>query len=208
MRTPLLLALAAAAPAAAQVQVPRTETRADGTYERVTRAHTFASCLADRFAPAVGTVLAEVPGSEAERRALERLSRRWEPCLRRITDAENVLQVRPAALRGPLAEALLEARAGARPPLPAADSAEGDAQQWIALRRFADCAVGARSGEGTALLASAPGSAEESTEVRRIVNEHDVCFPPGEDVAINIPNVRGFVAEALYRRAAAATGGR
>lgn len=200
---PLLLLVLAAAPAAAQIQVPQTETRADGTYERVTRAHAFAACLAERFAPAVGALLAEVPGSEVERRALDRLAQRWQPCLRRITDAENVLQVRAAALRGPLAEALLESPAAARPALPALERAEGDERLWVALRRFADCAVGARPGEGSALLASAPGSAEEGAEVRRIVNEHDACFPAGEEVAINIPNVRGFVAEALYRRAIA-----
>ena len=221
----MLLAMFAAAAAAAQVAPEPSE--AIRTARNLAKTHRFAQCLVRQFRPQVVGFLEAVPGSSAERARMAEIRRRGRPCAETVASLDQDTQyladfsISPVTLRGPLAEALYENDfVGARrvPPRSLADIPAGDrivgapgarpeGTTPADVRRFAYCAVASAPDASAALLAVEPSSPTELEAVRRLVSEFDFCFPSDEPRDINIPTVRGFVAEAVYRQFASVARG-
>jgi hypothetical protein len=211
-------ALLLAAAAGADAQRPRTE--AERTADAVARTHTLAQCLVRDFRPLVARILESAPGSAAERARLTDLRRRGRRCAEAVARIDRDSQyiasfhVADTALRGALSEALYEsdfavagrvrpaalARVAAVEPAGAATgNANADRNELRDLRQFAACVARHGTDDASALLAIPAGSPGETETIRRLMWEFDVCFPSEEARTINIPTIRGLVAEAVYR---------
>jgi len=218
----IIAMLAASAAAAAAQPAPTTE--AERMADALSRTHTLAQCLVRDFRPLVARILDSVPGSAAERSRLADLRRRGRRCAEAVSridpDTQYVasFEVADTAFRGVLSEALYEhdfaqpgrvrpgalARVAAVEPAAAATGrADVDRAELRDLRQFAACVARHGGDDSAALLAIAPGSAGETEAIRRLVAELDVCFPSEETRTINIPTIRGLVAEAVYRHQSA-----
>jgi hypothetical protein len=216
-----VLAFMAASAATAAAQ-PHTDS--ERTADALARTHTLAQCLVRDFRPLVVRILESVPGSAAERTRLTDLRRRGRRCAEAVARIDRDSQyiasfhVADTALRGALSEALYEsdfaiagrARPGAlarvaavEPAAAATGRANVDRGELRELREFAACVARHGGDDASALLAIAPGSTGETEAIRRLVWEFDVCFPTEEARTINIPTVRGLVAEAVYRHQSA-----
>lgn len=212
-----------AAPSIAQAPEPAAAPRTHSAAE-LAASHRLAQCLVRDFRPQVVQILELVPGSDPERLRVEALRALARPCAEAaaiLLDTQYLeeYEFSATALRGPLAEALYEADFAPAAPgaqairrrhiatLPPADSmAEGPRRspERAAARSFAFCLVANAPDAATGLLALEPGSAAELSSVRGFVVGLEFCLPPADAAEINIATVRGFAAEALYRRSAAA----
>lgn len=192
------------------------------TAQALAKTHRFAQCLVRDFRPQVVRILEQDAGSAPERAQMEQLRRLGLACAESVAAIDRDTQylqdytISPVALRGFLSEALYEADFAAatrvRPRLlarvPALDrgasASENAASANIAqVRRFASCVVASDPEAATALLQLDAASAAESATMRRFVSDFEYCFPTEETTDVNIPTVRGFFAEAIYRRATA-----
>lgn len=213
----LLLAVVPAAAGAVQpnpASAPRTSAS-------LGQSHTLAQCLVREFRPQVVAILQQIPGSALERARVEELRLLARGCAEaaalfdRSTEYLVSYDFSPDALRGALAEALYESDfAGSRPVrarllarLPAAGAiaaeSEAVAPDRASIRSLAFCIVASAPDAANALLALQPGSRGELETVRRFIGDFEYCLPPPEAAEINIATLRGFAAEALYRRSAA-----
>ncbi len=221
MRTFLagLAALVSATSAAAQ-GAPAESDAAEAA-AKIAKTHIVAQCLVRDFRPQVMGILQLRPGASAERTRLDALRRDGVSCAELVVRLDKDTQylasfeINHTALRGALAEALyrndLERPDRVSPDtlaqIPAADEAaragSSKREALAELRRFASCAAADGGEEASALLATEPASAAEAEAVRRLVRELDVCFSTSNLSPINIPTLRGVVAEAVYRQRAA-----
>jgi len=218
---------AAAMPVAATAlaQAPAAAPEQSRTAANLAKTHRFAQCLVRAERPMAVRMLEAVPGSSAERNAVAEIRRRGRECAETVARYDRDTQylagftIAPATLRGPLAEALYESdfagadstRPSALADVPAAERIAGapGAAAPTDVRRFAYCVAGNAPDTAASWLSIEPGSATETEAVRRLVAEFDLCFPSAESAEINIPTVRGFLAEGAYRhRTALARGER
>lgn len=179
--------------------------------------------------------LAGSPGERrafgALRTAWSNAAQRGEPssCTIRLTGGD--ISSTPLSLRGALTEALqtIDFAAPAPPPrrgqrrspaggsvsfarIPAGFEPEdgqagGAADAADGFRRFAACAVARVPAVSIRLLETTPGAAEERREFEQLVAGQEGCFRGEGGYDINIPSLRDAVAEAVYRRSAAAARG-
>ena len=214
-----ILSLLCASAAAAQGVAAAPD--AEETARDVGRTHIVAQCLVRDFRPMVVRILGKDPGSAAERMRLAELRRRGRRCAEPVARIDRDTQyhlsfdIADLGLRGALAEALYEsdfaeprrvrpaalARIAAVPRT--AGATDTDRESIAELRQFAACVARHGLDEASPLLAIEPASAAETETVRRLVLEFDVCFPSAESGTINIPTVRGAIAEAVYRHRSA-----
>jgi len=198
MRSSILfatVAFAAAVPAAPAAAVPSTA-----------QIQSFAKCAANNYDGA--ELLATQPGSEEEAGVLQEFADRG--C--------GTASASPALLRGALAEKLFEKDfgvVGARPrrdtiEIFRVDPSEVDGLEATARRRvdvigFATCAAAANVVKTSALLKTAPGSAQEATLVKEMEPSFSPCLLEGERLDMGKAELRGALAEATYRLALAHT---
>lgn len=222
-----LLAMLGSAGAAQVAQPAQADAEADAarTARNLAKTHEVARCLVDRLRTLVVPILKEAPGSTAEQTAVAQLRRRGLRCVEAVSNLKNGAayvaswEIGALALRGALAEALYEADFSAPSRLRPRDLARvaptgrtateaGRVGQDLGdVRRFAACVVRSAQADSVALLESEPGSAAETERVRGLVRDFDACFPTDSMPSINVPTVRGLVAEALYmHRSALARG--
>lgn len=176
----------------------------------------FAECAVSRTRRSIVRVLQEVPGSSGERDRLGGAAASWGHCTEPLTSEQERLLFQPDTMRGPLAEVLFErdfasgatSREGlARLPDPVEvvrrrNLPEGALRAAI-VGVFAACVVERHPAEAAAVLAAPPGSRTEAAAVQLLVPDFGSCFPAGSQFDITVPLLRGYLAAALYRRAAA-----
>lgn len=166
-----------------------------------------AACLVGRDAGAAERLLATAPHSNAERTEAARLLRLAQRCLR----SREAIATSPLALRGAVAESLLEARfaespaardpAVAAPPWfrPEAATARDDAAALAPVYALADCSAAHSPALARALLAAEPGAAAEGEALGALGPVWIACAPPGAQLALDRGAIRAILAEALYR---------
>jgi hypothetical protein len=152
----------------------------------------FGRCMASTNRQGAFTVLATAPGSREEGAAIDPVLHRGLNCLHggTSTTASTVY------LRGVIAEGLLTDRT----PLPANLVQTPIAAD--AVRNTGDigrCFVGSHRAEGTALLATRLGSAEEMAAVRGLWTNFNACIPRRFSIRLNAQWIRFIIAEALLR---------
>jgi hypothetical protein len=210
------LAAQPAQPAPVEVQA-----EAERTARKLAKTHEVARCLVRDFRQLVVPILEHAPGSDPEQMGISQLRRRGLRCVELVSELKNGAafvtswDIAAPTLRGALAEALYEADFSGLSRLRPRDLARvapagrvapkkgAVAEDFGDLRRFAACAVRSAPEDSASLLASEPGSAAETGSVRGLVRNFDACFPADATPSLNVPNVRGLVAEAMYRHRSA-----
>jgi hypothetical protein len=212
----LLLGLLAAAPPA-QARDDEIDER-EPTSKAVATTYKWTACVASRNRRAVETMLRQIPSSSAESQAALRVAKDGEECLGQLAETDGIQLRLPTSrlMRGPLFEALLKLdfdgfkpRHGHRPlALPALASMDKTAdlsrasRVSLTLADFAACVVAARPDDSLALLNTPPAAEAEGRAIGALSPAFGPCFASGNQFTINKPLLRGFIAEAAYRRAA------
>lgn len=149
------------------------------------------ACLAQQKLEPSRAMLAAVPGSPEEDRAVHQLIGRETSCLR----GAHSLQFTRDMLRGSVAEALYQrGNQGPPPPASSEDAAVTD------FAGFAGCIVAARPAQVHELLTTTRlGTDEERRLVARMAPEMGPCLPQGVELSLQPPLVRLALAEAIYR---------
>lgn len=169
----------------------------------------FGACLVSNRSK-TGQLLSAVPGSDEERVVMNTLMRTACPRIEEITVDTDVL-------RDVVAEAAFERDFGSvgapakRTPVslftaPAADQLPAmpySVRYSVALIDYATCVVQAGPHQASALFATAPGSAQEASAFAAISPLLGPCLPQGSQATFSRPQLRGALAEAAYRIAAA-----
>ena len=214
-----LLGLLAALPAPAAAQydrppppplppaaAPRGDAAAPTTATAPAEILRAAACAVGRDAAPGNALLATVPRSTEERTQAVALLRAAQRCLR----LREQIATSALAARGAVAEALYEAQfaaamAARTPPLGVAPlprpAASGDEFVAILAPMYAlvDCATPRQPDLVRALLATAPGTAEEASALTALNPAFIACVPRGTQLSIDPRIMRSFFAEALYR---------
>lgn len=203
----LLLALAFAGAASAQAgarEFPKDES--------VRRMFTYGYCVV-RLEPAQSRrILSVAPGSGEERALLRKIS--TDRCLSGQGQVTHI-DFEPQMLRGVIAEAVLDFDSGKSnlaPPftgLTQAAIAALDERGRGALRALdlAHCIVGSAPDAVAALLKTGPASAKEARAFQQVTPHLGPCLAKGAQMTLAKPQLRGFLAEAAYRSAYAASRG-
>lgn len=198
----LIVALAGLIPARASAQ-------ADTEQEAIRAMHRYGACVVAQSAAASG-ILGLPPGSQAERALRRQIM--TPRCLSGHGQVYS-LDDQPDLLRGAIAEAVLQHGNGRRVPwvapftiASAADVAALEERGRSALRAldFAQCIVAASPAAVETLLDTLPTTAPEDRAFRQLTPHLGPCLPAGARMSIVKPQLRGFLAEAAYRRAYAA----
>jgi hypothetical protein len=216
---------------AAGVLAQAVQTKEGTPQQAIVAMHRLAACLVQNRRRQVVTMLQQIPSSAAEQSAARALAAAAQDCLGDAAgemvqgEGATTLQMRfpsSALMRGPLFEALYKQdfenfalRRGRTPlPLPDLDAMEktpdlsDHSKRSLAVDDFAACVVAANPAESLALLETAPASSDEEKHVDALTPALGPCFAKGIQFSINHPMLRGFVAEAAYRRASVVQGGR
>ena len=167
-------------------------------------AQQFAVCAAQKYEGA--ELLATQPGSDEESEVLAEFSRRG--CAASANDSQQ--------LRGALAEQLFKVdfgSVGARQKretievfaFDAEELASMDAasQKRVYLTSFGSCVAAADSTRSAALLQTAAGSADEARVVSELTPALSPCLSEGERLDLGKAELRGLLAEGIYRLALA-----
>ena len=164
-----------------------------------------AACMVGHNQAAGDALLATVPYSAAERAQAVRLLGE----MRRCTHGPQIVST-PEVIRGAFAEAGVEtvfatppaARSPALAASPLTRPTEVEAAYLAAISpmyQLADCATPREPALARAVLATAPGSAEEGTAVAALYPTFQACVAPGSSLRIDHRIMRRLFAEALYR---------
>ena len=171
-----------------------------------------AGCATGRDTEAADALLATAPFSGDERERAVRMLRSAQRCLHSATPIATSAMM----FRGAVAETLYEARfaqpatalspAAAAAPFFQPANVAGHENAAILTTHFqvAQCAAPAQPALVRALLATEPGSAEESTALEALYPALGACVPPGSvppgtQLGIDRAAIRGMLAEGLYR---------
>jgi hypothetical protein len=189
-----------------------THAEIDTTADAIRMLHRQASCIVYRASKA-STIVAVPPGSEAERKLLRDLQ---AGCIGGAywVDAQKQLQ------RGAIIEEVLRLgdnnRSNGRrmrwvapfTALGASEVAALDQQGRSALGALdlAQCVYAAAPDTVRALLKTAPTYAPEQKAFRQLSPVLGPCLQDGAQITISLPELRGFLAEAMYRAIYAAGG--
>ena len=171
--------------------------------------HDFGTCLA-RDRSKAGALLAAVPGTAREGQVMVDLIKKGCPDIDEFT-------LDTALLRGIVAEAMFERDFGAldararRPAVAVFVAPSGDqlaglprgAQHSVGMIAYARCVLDQAPQQTMALFRTAPGSAGEGAAFSALGPTLGPCLPEGMKVEFTRPQLRGALAEAAYRAAAA-----
>jgi hypothetical protein len=172
--------------------------------------HDFGTCLA-RDRSKAGALLGAVPGTTREGEVMVDLVKKGCPDIDEFT-------LDPALLRGIVAEAMFQRDFGSldtthsrRPAVavfeaPSADQLAGlprGTQHSVGMIAYARCVLDQAPQQIMALFRTAPGSASEGTAFSALGPTLGPCLPEGMKVEFTRPQLRGALAEAAYRAAAA-----
>jgi hypothetical protein len=206
----ILLTLAAlwGIPASAQSMMdregppPRAQPPAISSPAEVLRA---AACVAAAGSSSGTALLASTPQSPEERRAAVALLRDGERCLHLVRRLVTSI----AIVRGAAAESLYEAQfatpiaartpaiaAAPMPRAPASAAAASDPGNSYAL---AECIAATRQDLVRALLATDPATPTEQAALEGFGPAFVSCATPGTQMRVGSRELRGLLAEALYR---------
>jgi hypothetical protein len=201
----ILAALAGLISSAAHAEI-------DTTADAIRMLHKLASCIVYE-APKASNIVAVPPGSQAERKLLRDLQ---AGCIggAYFVDAQKQLQ------RGAIIEEVLRLgdnnrRDGRRMRWVAPFSAL-DASQVAALDQqgrsalgaldLAQCVYAAAPDKVSALLKTVPTYAPEQKAFSRLSQDLGPCLRDGAQITFSLAQLRGFLAEAMYRAVYAAGG--
>jgi hypothetical protein len=204
----LVAALAALIPNRAQAQ-------ADTQTDAILAMHRYAECVVSLSAATSG-ILGVPPGSPAERALLRQI---MTPRCFNGQGFVYVLDDQPQLLRGAIAEVVLRGgnrRDGRRvrwvPPFTIAAAADVEAldergRSSLRALDFAQCIVAASPAAVETLLGTLPTMPPEDRAFRLLTPSLGPCLPAGARMSVSRPQLRGFLAEAAYRRAYSASQG-
>jgi hypothetical protein len=171
--------------------------------------HEFGTCVArDRIR--VGSLLETVPGTPEEHDILVALVQKGCPSMNEFT-------LDPSLLRGIVAEAMFERDFGALdaparrravsvftvPSGPQFTSLPAGAQRSVGMIDYATCVVQAAPQQTVTVLHTVPGSASERSAFSALGPTLGPCLPEGMTAEFTPAQLRGALAEAAYRAAAA-----
>ena len=184
----------------------------DTTADAIRMLHRHASCIVYRASNA-SRIVAVPPGSQAERKLLRDLQ---AGCIGGAysVDAHKQLQ------RGAIIEEILRLGDNNRShgrrmrwvapftPLGASEVAALDRQGRSAMGALdlAQCVYAAAPDKVRALLKTAPTYADEQKAFRQLSPHLGPCLQHGAQITFSLPQLRGFLAEAMYRAIYAAGG--
>ena len=212
------LAMVGAAPGSAQSVMPSrlSPKKAEAKlYNRMTPADRarmvmldFAKCLLHDNRPGVSKAVLLFPDTPENEKQLENVMN--DECLGSGRDNMGYeIRFSSQLARGAFYTALyLEQLGRTPPPLPAepldltADIAGQDsdkAQNYVALRQFAECVIRAAPGESRAILLQRIGSPEEKAAYQALAPHLGACVPQGLTISFSKSVLGGLVAEVLYR---------
>jgi hypothetical protein len=158
-----------------------------------------AACVAGSASATGAAVLASTPQSPGERRATLAFLREGERCLH----LARRLVTSIAILRGAAAESLYEAQFAApvvaRTPAIAAAPMPRPAGAPAYVNALAECVAATRQDLVRALLSSDPATPAEETALQAFSPIFESCATPGIRMEIGSRELRGQLAEALYR---------
>jgi hypothetical protein len=161
----------------------------------------FAACAARRWPDQARALMGTPIGSRQEYRIARRLAESRSDCVRRHI---NAMQMRAGALRGAVAEALLEGDPGAMARLRALPSTPPvrppDAQGRAFVTAFARCIADAEPVRAVQMLElgmEAPPP-EHQAAFRALGGLLDDCTPLGVTAALDPRDVRNHIAMRLY----------
>jgi hypothetical protein len=196
----------------------QAEARPGPQDESIRAMYAYGRCVVDATPSSSRRVLSHPPGSREELALLRTVSNPL--CLNGHGDIEQ-LDFAPQALRGAIAEAILRRDAGPRRPgerasheppftaLTPADIAALDEKDRVLLwgLDFAQCIDQAAPNAVADLLKTDPTSQQEDQAFQQLRAYMGPCLPQGAQMTIVKPQLRGFLAEAVYRAAYAPAGG-
>jgi hypothetical protein len=181
--------------------------------DSIRRMYTYGWCVVQVEPAQSRRVLTVPPGSPEERALLRKIS--TDRCL---SGQGQVFYIdfEPQMLRGVIAEVVLDAdgpKSKLATPftgLTPAAIASLDERGRSALRAldFAGCVVGAAPDAVAEVLKTRPASSKEARAIQALGPHLSPCLPQGARMILAKPQLRGFLAEAAYRAAYAATLGR
>ena len=161
----------------------------------------FAACLVEHDQPEIERVIARFP-DEKEHKALWRLAD--ADCL-----SSGELTMTDQLLRGALyAELYRRSYSYHAPSISGAGidwwadttgQPDGDANNYVALRQFAECLVLKHPEESRQLMLVPPRSHREDEALGAMVPDMGPCLVAGVELKFSKPVVEGLIAEALYR---------
>jgi len=199
----IVAALAGLAPGAAHAEI-------DTTADAIRMLHAKGACIVYGASKAT-QIVAVPPGSQAERKLLRDLQ---SGCI----GGAYFVEAQKQLLRGAIIEVVLRLGDNARPngrtirwvapfaPLDASEIAALDEQGRSALGGldFAQCVYAAAPDKVKALLKTAPTYAPEQKAFGQLSPDLGPCLQHGAKITFSLAQLRGFLAEAMYRATYAA----
>lgn len=157
----------------------------------------FARCVVSGNAAGARDLLAQAPGSGKANAAARKLAEKKSACGARVAKS----RLDPELIRGAIAEQLYLTNYAAAPAAltgaPQPFQGSGDSAQ--VLYDVSRCATTRDPVAADMLVRSARGSADEKSALQPVIAAVSACTPSGAKIGFNRVQLRGMIAEGLYR---------
>ena len=168
----------------------------------------FARCVVRGDRDSAASLVASMPGSDAEQTLTKRLKKKYDDCLA----LPDTARVSPMLMRGSVATQLYDQLYGFRSP--AGITPQGYGAKWLtgpnaptglvaAPYAFAACIASANPQAAHNLTLSGPGSVAEAAAMATLSTGFSACYPKGGTMRLNRIAIRALTAEAMYHLAGA-----